>query len=156
MKGNTAIIQQLNQLLACELAAMDQYFIHSEMYANWGLTKLYERIGHEFDDEKRHAKMLIERILFLEGKPDMTRREPGIKVGSDVPEMLQFDLDVEYAVDGMLKDAMALCEREQDYVTRDMLQQLLEDTEVDHAWWLEQQLGLVSRLGLPNYLQSQM
>ena len=76
MKGNQAIIDKLNDLLASELAAMDQYFIHSEMYADWGFTKLYERIAHEFDDEKGHAKVLIERILFLEGTPNMVKRDP--------------------------------------------------------------------------------
>ncbi|EAT12657.1 bacterioferritin [Bermanella marisrubri] len=155
MKGNNDIINALNGLLAYELAAMDQYFIHSEMYADWGLHKLYERIAHEFDDEKGHAKKLIERILMLEGKPDMTTRD-GLNIGHDVPSMLQSDLDVEYAVGNALKDAMALCEKEKDFVTRDMLQELLDDTERDHAHWLEQQLGLIQRIGLQNYLQSQM
>lgn len=155
MKGNNDIINALNGLLAYELAAMDQYFIHSEMYADWGLHKLYERIAHEFDDEKGHAKKLIERILMLEGKPDMTKRD-GLNIGHDVPSMLQSDLDVEYAVGDALKDTMALCEKEKDFVTRDMLQELLDDTERDHAHWLEQQLGLIQRIGLQNYLQSQM
>lgn len=155
MKGNPQIIDALNRLLANELSAMDQYFIHSRMYQDWGLNKLYERIDHEFDDEKGHAAVLIERILFLEGVPDLTTRD-GIKVGKDVPEMLQNDLDVEYQVQALLKDTMALCEKEQDYVTRDELLQLLDDTEKDHAYWLEQQLRLIKMLGLPNYLQSQM
>ena len=155
MKGNTKIIAALNTLLANELAAMDQYFIHSRMYHDWGLNKLYERIDHEFDDEKGHASKLIERILFLEGVPVMTQRD-AIHVGHDVPSMLQNDLNVEYSVRKLLKQTMALCEQEQDYVTRAVLQQLLEDTEVDHAHWLEQQLKLINLLGLPNYLQSQM
>lgn len=154
MKGNTKVIAALNKLLANELAAMDQYFIHSRMYQDWGLNKLYERIDHEFDDEKGHASKLIERILFLEGTPDMSTRDP-INVGKDVPAMLQSDLDVEYKVAGMLKDTIALCEKEQDYVTREMLETLLDDTEVDHAYWLEKQLGLIKMLGLQNYLQSQ-
>jgi len=154
MKGNTKVIAALNKLLANELAAMDQYFIHSRMYQDWGLNKLYERIDHEFDDEKGHASKLIERILFLEGTPDMSTRD-AIKVGKDVPAMLQSDLDVEYKVAGMLKETIALCEKEQDYVTREMLETLLDDTEVDHAYWLEKQLGLIKMLGLPNYLQSQ-
>ena len=155
MKGNSKIIVKLNELLAHELTAMDQYFVHSEMYADWGLHKLYERIAHEFDDEKGHAKKLIERILFLEGTPDMTKRD-GLNIGHDVPSMLQSDLDIEYAVDAALKDTMALCEAEKDYVTKEMLEGLLDDTEMDHAYWLEQQLGLIKRIGLQNYLQSQM
>ncbi|WP_151703121.1 bacterioferritin [Nitrincola alkalilacustris] len=155
MKGNTQIIAALNKLLANELAAMDQYFIHSRMYQDWGLNKLYERIDHEFDDEKGHASKLIERILFLEGTPDMSTRDV-INVGKDVPAMLQSDLDVEYKVAGMLKETIALCEKEQDYVTREMLETLLDDTEVDHAYWLEKQLGLIKLLGLQNYLQSQI
>ncbi|MCC5826877.1 bacterioferritin [Alkalimonas sp.] len=154
MQGKQVIIDALNTLLANELSAMDQYFIHSRMYQDWGLEKLYQRIDHEFDDEKGHAAALIERILFLEGVPDLSTRD-GIKVGKDVPEMLQNDLDVEYRVDALLKDTMALCEKEQDYVTRNILQQLLDDTENDHAYWLEQQLRLIKMLGLPNYLQSQ-
>ncbi|MDO6565857.1 bacterioferritin [Alteromonas sp. 1_MG-2023] len=155
MKGNTTIINGLNELLSYELAAMDQYFIHSQMYSDWGLTKLFERIDHEFDDERGHATKLIERMLFLEGTPDMVTRT-GFKVGTDVPEMLESDLRVEYEVDAKLKEVIALCESEKDYVTRDMLVVLLDDTETDHAHWLEQQLGLVKRLGLANYLQSQM
>lgn len=153
MKGHDEVIAGLNDLLALELTAMDQYFVHSEMYADWGLYALYDRIAHEFDDEKRHAKALIERILFLEGRPDMVTREP-LQIGGDVPEMLRFDLDVEYAVAARLKEVMALCEQQRDFETRHVLQPLLEDTEVDHAWWLEQQLGLIERMGLQNYLQS--
>lgn len=155
MKGNQQVIAALNELLANELAAMDQYFIHSRMYHDWGLHKLFERIDHEFDDEKGHASKLIERILFLEGTPDLKNRD-AIHVGKDVPAMLQNDLNVEYTVAKLLKKTMALCETEQDYVSRNMLQQLLDDTENDHAHWLEQQLRLIKMLGLENYLQSQM
>lgn len=155
MKGNPKIIETLNGLLACELAAMDQYFIHSEMYLDWGLHKLYQRISHEFEDEKGHATILIRRILFLEGKPDLTTRDK-IKVGKDVPAMLQADLDVEYKVAAQLKEAIVLCEKEQDFVTRKELLTLLDDTEMDHAYFLEQQLRLIDQIGLKNYLQSQM
>lgn len=155
MKGSDKVIAELNKLLASELAAMDQYFIHSSMYDDWGLTKLHERIAHEFDDEKEHASLLIQRILFLEGRPDMVTREP-INVGIDVPAMLQSDLDIEYAVTASLKTAIKLCEDEQDYQTREILEKLLEDTEEDHAYWLEKQLGLINKIGLQNYLQSQM
>lgn len=155
MKGNQNVIDSLNRLLAAELAAMDQYFIHSEMYADWGLTKLYDRIAHEFDDEKGHAKLLIERILFLEGTPCMTKRDD-LRIGSDVESMLQGDLDLEYDVAEALRDVIDTCEKERDYQTRAILQKLLEDTEQDHAYWLEQQLGLIKRIGLANYQQSMM
>ncbi|MGI1669545.1 MAG: bacterioferritin [Neptuniibacter sp.] len=155
MKGNQRVIDALNGLLALELAAMDQYFIHSRMYDDWGLQKLFERIDHEFDDEKGHAAALIERMLFLEGTPDMTKRD-GFKVGTDVPSMLESDLRVEYEVGDKLKAAIKVCEEEQDYVSREILEKLLDDTEVDHAYWLEKQLGLIQKIGLQNYLQSQM
>lgn len=155
MKGNKQVISALNGLLAFELAAMDQYFIHSRMYEDWGISKLFERIDHEFDDEKLHASMLIQRILFLEGIPDMQTR-PGLNIGKTVPEMLQSDLDVEYSVANALRTAIKLCEQEKDYVTREILEKLLDDTEVDHAFWLEQQLGLIKTIGLENYIQSQL
>ena len=155
MKGSDKVIDKLNGLLGWELAAMDQYFIHSEMYADWGLHKLHDRIAHEFEDERGHAKALIERMLFLEGTPDMVTRPP-INVGADVPAMLKSDLDVELAVGQALKEAIAVCESEQDYESREILEKLLEDTEVDHTWWLEQQLGLIDKVGLQNYIQSQM
>jgi bacterioferritin len=134
---------------------MDQYFVHSRMYQDWGLSKLFERIDHEFEDEKQHAAALIERILFLEGCPDMVTRVL-LHVGHDVPSMLQNDLDLEYQVVTDLREVMALCESVKDYVTRDILLKMLDDTEEDHAHWLEQQLGLIKRIGLPNYIQSQM
>jgi bacterioferritin len=155
MKGNQRVIDGLNSLLAMELAAMDQYFIHSRMYQDWGLEKLYERIDHEFDDEKGHAALLIERMLFLEGVPDMVTRE-GLKIGSDVVEMIESDLRIEYEVGNRLKEVIKICEEEQDYQSREILEKLLEDTEEDHAHWLEQQLRLIKMIGMPNYVQSQM
>ncbi|AWL13286.1 Ferroxidase [Saliniradius amylolyticus] len=155
MKGKQKIIDAMNGLLAAELAAMDQYFLHSEMYADWGLSKLFERISHEFDDEKGHAKKLIERILFLEGTPDIKSRTP-VRIGKDVEEMLRFDLELEYEVGTALRDAIQLCEQERDYQTREVLEELLADTEEDHAYWLEQQLRLIKTIGKANYLQSQM
>jgi bacterioferritin len=155
MKGNQKVIDAMNGLLAAELAAMDQYFVHAQMYADWGLTKLHERLAHEFEDEKGHATALIDRMLFLEGTPDLSNRE-ALKVGKDVAEMLKNDLALEYAVTGSLKDAIKLCEKERDYHTREILEKLLEDTEMDHAYWLEQQLGLIDKMGLENYIQSQM
>ena len=155
MKGSKKVIEAMNGLLGAELAAMDQYFVHSSMYADWGLTKLQERIAHEFDDEKAHAQALIDRILFLEGTPDMTNRD-AIHIGKDVPAMLKSDLDLEYAVAGALKKAITTCENEKDFQSRQVLEQLLEDTESDHAYWLEKQLGLIDKIGLKNYLQSQL
>jgi bacterioferritin len=155
MKGNTKIIDILNKLLAGELTSMDQYFTHSRMYDDWGLNKLYERINHEMDDEKQHADHLIRRILFLEGVPAVGNRSP-LKIGKDVPEMLKNDLELEHSVITALRDAIAACEQEQDYQTREILEAMLADTEEDHTYWLEKQLGLIKKIGLQNYLQSQM
>jgi len=155
MQGSPKVIAQLQLLLANELAAIDQYFIHSRMYEDWGLNRLFERINHESEEEKEHATALIRRILFLEATPDMTQRD-GLKVGTDVPSMLTSDLELEYAVAAGLKAAIVVCEQERDFQTRTILEQNLRDTEEDHAYWLEQQLGLIEKLGLPNYLQSQM
>ena len=155
MKGNSQVIDRLNELLAGELTAMDQYFIHSRMYENWGFNKLYERIAHEVHDETAHADALIKRILFLEGTPNLTKREP-LVVGSNVPEMLENDLELELKVVASLREVIALCESVKDYQTRQILENMLDDTEEDHAHWLEQQLGLIGRIGLENYLQSMM
>lgn len=155
MKGDKKIIEILNDLLAGELAAVDQYLIHGEMYADFGLPQLAEKSLHESDHERQHARAMIQRILFLQGKPNMVKRE-ALNIGSTVPEMLKSDLAVEYHVVGELKKAIAACEKAQDYVTRDMLVVQLEDTEMDHAYWLEQQLRLIELVGLTNYQQSQM
>jgi len=155
MKGSQKVVDVLNELLGGELAAMDQYFIHSRMYEDWGLTKLFERIGHEMEDETGHADAMIKRILFLEGKPNLAKRD-ALNVGNTVSEMLQSDLNIEYSVVKNLKAAIALCESEQDFETRAMLVTQLADTEEDHAYWLEKQLGLIGRIGLENYLQAQM
>ena len=155
MKGNQKVIDAFNALLANELAAIDQYFIHSRMYDDWGLNKLYERLNHEMEEEKDHADWLIKRILFLEGVPNLTKRRD-LLIGSDVKSMMQNDLTLELEVVACVKDVIAICEEQQDYQSRAILQKLLFDTEEDHVYWLEQQLGLVKRLGLSNYLQSQM
>lgn len=155
MKGNKKVIAQLQGLLNSELAARDQYFIHSRMYRDWGLHKLYERLDHEMQEETEHADALIERMLFLEARPDLSKPDK-LRVGSDVPEMLRNDLEVEYEVTAALKKAIRMCESEQDYDTRMILTRLLDDTEMDHAYWLERQLGLIKKTGLKNYLQSQM
>ncbi len=155
MKGDMNILEILNGLLAGELSASDQYLIHGEMYADLGLNHLAEKSLHESEHERRHARALIQRILFLEGTPDLSKRG-ALTVGSAVAEMLKADLEVEYHVVGELKKAIAACEKAQDYVTRDMLTTQLEDTEMDHAYWLEQQLRLINLVGLENYQQSQM
>lgn len=155
MKGDAKVIEYLNKLLAGELTAIDQYFTHSRMYQNWGLHKLYERIEHERTDEVGHAEALIKRILFLEGAPNLSVRNP-LKIGKDAQEMLKNDLALEIGVIAALKEAIAYCETARDYQTREILGKMLEDTEEDHAHWLEKQLWLIEKTGLQNYLQSQM
>jgi bacterioferritin len=117
--------------------------------------RLYEHARHEMEHETQHAEQIIDRMLFLEAAPDLSQQDP-IAVGDDVPAMLKSDLAMEYQVVSNLRHAIAVAEAEQDYVTRDMLRQQLEDTEEDHAHWLEQQLRLIDRIGLANYLQSQI
>ncbi len=153
MKGVQSVIDRLNKLLTGELTAADQYFIHSRMYQNWGFQKLYERLEHERVEELEHAAKLIQRILFLEGVPDVATRAP-LAIGSDVPSMIKNDLAYELQVVAALKEAIAHCEQVQDYDTRRLLGELLDDTENDHTHWLEQQLFLINAMGLPNYAQS--
>lgn len=154
MKGHPEVLAHLQKLINGELAARDQYMAHSRKFKDWGLHKLHERLDHEMREETEHADSLIQRMLFLETEPDFNQQDKA-RVGANVREMLQNDLDVEYAVSGALKEAIAVCEQMQDYDTRDILVKLLDDTEMDHAHWLEQQLRLIDMLGLPNYLQSQ-
>ena len=155
MKGNQKVIDTLNKLLTNELSAADQYFIHARMYEDWGLNKLFERIKHESEEELEHATALVQRILFLEGTPDVASRE-ALNIGKDVASMLSSDLAIEYDVGKQLKEAIALCEVEKDFQTREILEVLLKDTEEDHTYWLEQQLGLIDKVGMQNYLQTQM
>jgi bacterioferritin len=155
MQGDKGIIDILNDLLAGELTAVDQYLLHGEMYHHLGFRHLGELSLHESEHERQHARDLIRRILFLNGIPDLGKRGT-LKIGATVPDMLQSDLDLEYSVAGELKKAIAACETAKDYVTRDMLVRQLEDTEMDHAYWLEQHLGLIRFVGLENYQQSQM
>lgn len=155
MKGNPQVIEQLNDLLTGELTSIDQYFAHSRMYHDFGLNKLYERLSHEMLEEQTHADKLIQRILFLDGKPDLARRNE-LKIGGDVAEMLKNDLQLEYQVIDHLRKVMLFCESVSDFVSRDILLSLLKDTEEDHAYWLETQLGLIERIGLANYIQSQI
>ena len=154
MKGDKAVIDYMNELLAGELAARDQYFIHSRMYAEWGFNKLFERLNHEMAEETEHAAQFIRRILMLEGTPTMV--PTGLNIGSDLVSMLKADLNTELEVREALKKGIKLCEEKQDYVTRDIMVKQLSDTEEDHAHWLEQQLRLIEMMGLENYKQSQL
>lgn len=155
MQGDKKIIELLNNLLAGELTAVDQYLIHGEMYADMGLAALAEKSLHESEHERQHARALIQRILFLGGTPNLAKRH-ALKIGENVSQMLKADLLVEYEVVNALKKGIALCEKAGDYVSRDMLVTQLDDTEMDHAYWLEQQLKRIQLVGLENYLQSQM
>jgi bacterioferritin len=154
MQGHPEVIDCLKELLRGELAARDQYFIHSRRYEDQGLHALYERIGHEMEEETGHADALLRRILFLGGAPDM--RPHVFAPGKSVVEMLEKDLQTEYQVRANLAAAVKLCESHGDYVSRDILIAQLRDTEEDHAWWLEQQLGLIKRIGLELYQASKM
>src|SRR5690554_5091845 len=154
MQGHPQVIERLKELLRGELAARDQYFVHSRQYEDQGFLRLYERMNHEMEEETQHADVILRRILFLGGKADM--RPHDFTPGSTVEEMLRKDLDTEYRVRDNLKAAMALCEEVADFNTRDLLLAQLRDTEEDHAYWLEKQLNLIQQVGLQNYLQSQL
>ncbi|MEH6447780.1 MAG: bacterioferritin [Oleispira sp.] len=155
MKGNTKVIDLLNKQLTLELTSMDQYLAHSKMYEDWGINKLHEKLAHEYEEELEHARRLIERILFLEGTPDTASREP-LMIGDNVEQMLRNDLAAENTVAASLKNIIEVCEQERDYVSREILEALLDDTEMDHIYWLEQHIGLIAKVGLQNYIQSQM
>ena len=154
MKGHPEVVDYLKFLLRGELAARDQYFLHSRRYEDLGLHALHARIHHEMEEETQHADALLKRILFLEGKPDM-RPDP-FEPGDTVEEMLRKDLALEYQVRANLAKGIALCETHGDYVSREVLVTQLSDTEEDHTWWLEKQLRLIGMIGLENYQQSRM
>lgn len=154
MKGDPKVIAHLNKTLGNELVAINQYFLHSRMYKDWGLKELADKEYHESIDEMKHADKLIERILFLEGLPNL--QDLGkLMIGENVKEMLECDLKLELKAIPDLKDAIEYCESVRDYVSRDLFQYILESEE-EHVDWLETQLGLVERLGLQNYQQSMM
>ncbi|MBE58570.1 MAG: bacterioferritin [Gammaproteobacteria bacterium] len=155
MKGVPQVVNTLNKLLAGELMAVDQYLAHGEIYSDLGLVRLAEHTLHESDHEREHARAIIQRILFLEGEPDLASRHP-MTVGKSVGEMLKNDLQIEYQVADHLKKAVEVCEANQDFVSRDMLVKQIEDTEMDHAYFLEKQIRLIELVGLENYLQSQL
>ena len=153
MKGNDDVIALLNKVLYNELTAINQYFLHSRMLRNWGITKLAEFEYQESIDEMRHADRLIERILFLEGLPNL--QDLGkLLIGEDVEEILRCDLKLEQLAIPTLREGIALCERVNDYVSRRLLEEILASEE-EHVDELEAQLELLKRMGLPNYVQLQ-
>ena len=154
MKGDAKVIQFLNAQLKNELTAINQYFLHARIYNHWGLSKLGKKEYEESIGEMKHADKLIERILFLEGIPNL--QELGkLLVGENVAEMLRCDLTLEQNARPMYQEAIAHCESVQDYISRELLEAILEGEE-DHIDWLETQLGLIDAVGLQNYIQSQM
>lgn len=154
MKGDKKVIEFLNKALTNELTAINQYFLHARMYKNWGFNKLNEKEYHESIDEMKHADALIERILFLEGLPNLQSLDK-LMIGENPREMLECDLKLEQAAIPPLRKAIAYCESAQDYISRDVFNHILKNEE-EHVDWLETQLEIIESIGLQNYLQSQL
>jgi len=154
MKGDTTVIEHLNKVLKNELTAINQYFLHSRMLKDWGLNKLGDHEHGESIDEMKHADQLIERILFLEGLPNLQNMGK-LRIGEDVPEILRCDLDMELDAIPDLRAGIAYCEAHKDYVSRDLFDAILVSEE-EHVDWLETQLQLVETMGLQNYLLGQV
>ena len=154
MKGDPQVIAHLNKALGNELVAINQYFLHARMYEDWGLKELGEHEYHESIDEMKHADKLVKRILFLEGIPNL--QDLGkLMIGENTKEMLECDLSLELKAVPDLKDGIKYCESVGDYVSRDLLKDILESEE-EHIDWLETQLGLIEKVGIQNYQQSVM
>ena len=153
MKGEKKVIHHLNVVLANELTAINQYFVHAKMFKNWGLQKLAAHEHKESIDEMKHADKLIDRILFLEGRPTMQLKK--LLIGDSTKEVLSCDLKLELAGHPDLKEAIVYCEKIGDFVSRDLFQFIIESEE-EHIDWLETQLALIERVGLQNYLQANM
>lgn len=154
MKGDKKVIELLNKVLGNELIAINQYFLHAKMYQDWGLTNLYEHEYHESIDEMKHADKLTERILFLEGLPNL-QDLGALRIGENVKEMLEADLAVEMDAIPDLKAGIQYAESISDFGSRDLFQYIL-NSEEEHVDWLETQLGLIEKMGLQNYHQAQI
>ena len=152
MKSDATVLKHLNKALGNELVAINQYFLHSRMFQDWGLSKLAKKEYEESIDEMKHADQLIQRILFLEGLPNLQSLGK-VMIGENTPEMLECDLQLEMIACPDLRAGIAYCESVQDFATRDLLNSILVSEE-EHVDWLESQLGLIERVGIENYQQS--